>query len=286
MSHILIPVDFSAHSKNALDYGIAFARAIKGTVTLLHTVHYPANDPLAPVYDRSGGVLEESQEEKAARESLEELEKNIKQELGNEVQVDHVVPMGFPGDEILKVVKEKEVDFVVMGTKGKGEDDYADSLMGTTSRNVLQKAPCSVLLVPQQARSKKVEKICYASDHHEGNGEALERLVALADRLGAEVHSLHVLEDPVEGVSKDKLARHLFQKGALKDKVQLHTEHLNKGEALEDRIEAFITSHQMDLLAMLNQNRNFFQRLFDPSFSRKMAFHTKVPLLVFHRKEE
>jgi K+-sensing histidine kinase KdpD len=54
---------------------------------------------------------------------------------------------------------------------------------------------------------------------------------------------------------------------------------LEKGD-VEQSINQYVEDTHTDMLVIAKHNRNFFDRLFHRSLSKKMAFHTRIPLLV------
>ena len=57
----------------------------------------------------------------------------------------------------------KSADLIVMGTTGL--QDFLSKIIGSTSLEVANKAHCPVLLVPRDARWKRIDKIMYASNY-------------------------------------------------------------------------------------------------------------------------
>jgi nucleotide-binding universal stress UspA family protein len=60
------------------------------------------------------------------------------------------------------------------------------------------------------------------------------------------------------------------------------TFHVVEASDVESAIPDFATSNGIDILAMLHHRRGFFEGLFHHSRAKKMAYHTKMPLLAFH----
>jgi nucleotide-binding universal stress UspA family protein len=50
-----------------------------------------------------------------------------------------------------------------------------------------------------------------------------------------------------------------------------------------DAINQLIDEKKVDLLVLAKHNRSWFDRLFHRSFSKRMSFHTKIPLLVLNK---
>jgi nucleotide-binding universal stress UspA family protein len=51
-------------------------------------------------------------------------------------------------------------------------------------------------------------------------------------------------------------------------------------------LNAFIDEHQIEVIAMTRQNKSFIKRLFTGSLTKKMAYHSHIPLLAFHFKKD
>ena len=139
LKRILVPTDFSDSARNALTYGISFAREYKAELTLLHvvetlTVGY-ASDlfpvPMAEVFQEVSTY---------ARTELGKLAAEVRDK---GVQVNEKVVQGKPSAEIIRVATEETIDMIVLGTHGKGVLDKA--LFGSTTERVVRRAPCPVL---------------------------------------------------------------------------------------------------------------------------------------------
>jgi len=50
---------------------------------------------------------------------------------------------------------------------------------------------------------------------------------------------------------------------------------------IDQSIEDYVMEMKADLLTTFTRNHNFYDKLFDRSIARKMAFQSKVPLLAF-----
>jgi nucleotide-binding universal stress UspA family protein len=66
------------------------------------------------------------------------------QEKGLKIQTE--VVEGHAAEEILRYIRERTCDMIVLGQKGKSEID--EILLGSVARRVSHRAPCSVTLVP------------------------------------------------------------------------------------------------------------------------------------------
>lgn len=166
-----------------------------------------------------------------------------------------------------------------MGTKGANE--RTDALLGSTTKKVVDNAHSNVLVVPREVSPKPFDKVAYSTDHHEKDPEALVQLKELVDRFHAELHVVHVQEGKNdEQDPKRTLGKALEERSDISNVTFHRISDEEKG--VEEALESFVQEEGIGLLAMLNRNLNFFERFFDPSMARKMAYQSEVPLLIFH----
>src|SRR5262249_35826429 len=139
LQRILVPTDFSEHSRKALLYGAAFAEKFGAELSLLHVFqNLPVFQPDAVTM---GPVVPGVDLTVSTREALQ---RHV-QEVGVTVPVRLEVREGSAYEEIVQVAKEAEVDLIVMGTHGRGW--LAHVLMGSVTEKVVRRAPCPVLTV-------------------------------------------------------------------------------------------------------------------------------------------
>jgi nucleotide-binding universal stress UspA family protein len=139
LKRILVPIDFSEHSKNALKYAVPFAKQFKAEIILVYVVEptiYPADFSFGQF-----GFPEAEDEFRVKGE--EELAILVAKEIKKEVKARREVRTGKAFVEILKVAHEEEVDLIIIATHG--HSDVEHMLFGSTAEKVVRKAPCPVL---------------------------------------------------------------------------------------------------------------------------------------------
>lgn len=134
---ILIPVDFSEPSNQALQAGKELAKRLGGVkVVLVHIVeeieYYPGF-VMPPIF-------EELQEN--ARKEVEGVAKGLQAE---GIPVDVEVRIGSPSQQIVQLAKALPADLIVMGTHGRTGVSHA--LLGSIAEKVVRKAHCPVMTV-------------------------------------------------------------------------------------------------------------------------------------------
>lgn len=141
LRRILVPIDFSDYSKNALKYAIPFAQQFKASIDLIYVVEptiYPADFSF-------GQVGFPNVEEELRIHGNDELENLMKKEIGKKVVASKVVRTGKPFYEINQYAKEEDIDLIIIATHGHSGVEHM--LFGSTAEKVVRKAPCPVLVV-------------------------------------------------------------------------------------------------------------------------------------------
>ena len=139
--HILVPIDFSEHSKNALQYAIPYAVQFKARLDLLYVVEptiYPADFSF-------GQVGFPNIEEELRKRGSEELNALLANEIKGRVPASASVRTGKPFYEINEYASENGVDLIIIATHGHTGVEHI--LFGSTVEKVVRKAPCPVLVV-------------------------------------------------------------------------------------------------------------------------------------------
>lgn len=150
---ILVTLDGSEHSVQALRAAIQIARKFNGKLTLVHVyaitvapIVVPEPTTLTPSGVPVVTPAEVSRMIEAAREVgqriLNDGEKEVKSE---NVQVESTLKEGGTVQEITRLAKEGNFDLIVIGAKGVGR--LREFLLGSVSDGVMKHAPCPVLVV-------------------------------------------------------------------------------------------------------------------------------------------
>lgn len=146
---ILIPVDFSDSSLDALRYAARVAVESDGSLTIVHVV--PAD------YGWLGIGRDESREldKLLQRQAADRLRALVKANIPQKIQADLEVRIGRPAEEIVAAATESKCDLIVLSTHGHtGLDRY---LIGSVADRVARLAPCPVFLM-RPAKTSRARK--------------------------------------------------------------------------------------------------------------------------------
>jgi nucleotide-binding universal stress UspA family protein len=278
MKNILIPTDFSKNAWNAIKYGIALYHKTRCT---FHIVH------INPISYNSGGeaamyASPELLEQNILMESKEKLKDLLKEierlPLNTKHTFETTALYGFFTDHIKQEVTNRNIDLIIMGTKG--ATGLKAVSMGSNTGNVLTKVRCAVLAVPEDAEYKTPREIGFPTDFQLSYGiKVLNHVKELAVMHNAALRFLYVSQKDKD-LSDMQVKNKEFIKNYFMDNE--HTFHTLTIKNLDDAVQAFVESRDLDMLVMVAKNLNFLERiLFKPAVER-ISYHTKIPFLIVH----
>ena len=147
---IMVCLDGSKHSEKALSQAIQIAKKFESKIILVHVIEPSVvfstmQNPSEPYWGSiSAPLLQNSliQEQEEGNKILTKNSHILKKE---GISFDIVLLLGNPSEEILNFSKKKKVDFIVVGSLGKGM--LSRVLLGSVSTSISQRANCTVIIV-------------------------------------------------------------------------------------------------------------------------------------------
>lgn len=274
MLNILVPTDFSPLSKVAIQYAVRVANELNGVVTILHviTISHPVR---VSMHDKMRDLEDDMMVR--TEKDLEKLAYAAMENLTTDQPIQYSVVRGSDfGTELIKEAQRLKIQLIVMGTRG--ASGIKKTVLGSNTTSVIQSSNIPVMAVPDKAKFRGFKDIVYACDLQNVEKE-LKMLSTYASRFGSTIHLVHVakhgsdveqIEDQLNDVTKRSRIKNVCSVVLIDHDV-------------EGAIEQYIGVNKADLLAMFTHKVSFYEKLFDKSMTRKMAFHSTVPLLAFKK---
>jgi nucleotide-binding universal stress UspA family protein len=273
MVNILVPTDFSPASRIAVHNAVRISNKLNGNITLLHVINLEQK------------MKATFRMKTSSREVIKNIQQNF-QELIDEVAVDiefrdpimcRIVQGRSFEDTIMKESKRLRSGLIVMGTRG--ASGLKKAIIGSNTATLIGLSPIPVLAVPEQAEFTTFRNVIYATDMKNLEAE-LAILIPYIERFGSIVHILHIVEDGSLIESVEQEINRVVKKTGYKNIVILVT----FDPDIDGAIDQYISVTKADLLTMFTHELSFFEKVFDKSVTRKMAFQSKIPLLAFKHK--
>ncbi|MBN8696575.1 MAG: universal stress protein [Bacteroidetes bacterium] len=273
MKNILVPTDFSDSSKAAASYAIALAKIANAKITFFHVYHIPMITSEAAIVMPTYENLESD-----SLGALQKFENDLKLAHGFTGQTSCVVKPGFLIDEMKEYISENNIDLVIMGINGLGK--MAEILIGSNATIAIHNINCPVLVVPNDSIFKPISNIAFACDLIKvKDTAAMEKIKMWAKTFNAHLHILNIVA-PDEKPNFEKAIAGV-QLESIFDNIN-HSLFFPENDDITYAINDFVEKHNIDLVIMIPRKHNIISSLFHASNTKKMAFHTHIPLLTIH----
>ncbi len=138
--HILIATDFSATAELALAHGVALAQRFHSKVTLVHAFSIPLVSPAAGAIVPNEDVVVALSD--AASKNLDAVVARVK---AKGIDVEGMLRVGFPDDEVLGAADARSTSLIVLGTHGRR--GFRRLLLGSVAESILRRSTVPVLVV-------------------------------------------------------------------------------------------------------------------------------------------
>ncbi|MCO5241085.1 MAG: universal stress protein [Chitinophagaceae bacterium] len=277
MKKILIPTDFSSCAVNALNFAIQTAKLCPVEINLLHVVDRTDSlyiERVDVAQEKHAVILEEIQNKlDLIKASIAETES---------VEIRTFLREGDVDETILELSEEKGIDMIMMGTFG--INGLKDRIWGSKTAGLTGKTTVPVMIIPYEYDWKVPHKILLATSFFEDDPSVLQPIVDLATGFKSTLYAVIFTDKDLADVSvlmeqgmnmldyEKKLKKYFNSESVI-------TCHLS-GDKFEDTMQEYIKTNDIDILAMITYQRSLWDRVFKPSATRRMSYHTEVPLLI------
>ncbi|WP_299364355.1 universal stress protein [Winogradskyella sp.] len=265
MKRILVPVDFSDTSKNALRYAISLFDNDQLEITVLHIYGTQSTALMMKSIDR---ILISD-----AEDHMNTLIKEMEAEAPL-VVFKTKLSKNYPVSTISEMASRGNFDFIVMGTKG--VSGLKEVFMGSVAGGVVSKSIVPVIVVPLDYELKAIKNVVFAiGDDSIDDIAVLKSLRDIVELHNSHLEILHISENGLPDF-KDTIS-------SLEDLNPTFTNKKAKGEDLNKQLNVHINNNDVDLLCLVNTKKDFFDRLLSGSVTLKQTFNSPVPILVLHK---
>lgn len=276
MKKVLIPTDFSTCASNAVEFAIESAKEMPLEITLLHAFELKGSvytDYMGVNKEFNGLQLDE------IRKRLHAIAADIEKKHG--VVVKTTVITEALDKAIRQATTAEKFDFIMMGTVGAGES--RNRFLSTKTGAEIGNTETPLLVIPQDYKWQKPYTILFATNHFEEDAAILDPIFELANLFAARVQVVIFTDEekdsPYTFLDHTHALPHYDK--TLKKKYpnnSISTEQLY-GKDFSETLQRHIDANAIDLLVMVTYHKTLWDRLFHPSMTRQMSYHTKIPLL-------
>ncbi|MGX1928661.1 universal stress protein [Flagellimonas sp. 2504JD4-2] len=278
MQKILIPTDFSENAWNAIDYAMQLFRKRSCTFYLLNTYTpvIPSSRFMAKMID---GVRVVDAVRNSSEEGLKKTVDRVKRKYRNSNhKFKTISSFNLLTDEVTDIVDSEGIQLIVTGTKG--ASGIEEVFMGSNTVRIIKSTKkCPVLAIPQHFRFVKPTEIAFATDFNRFyTSSELNPLLELAHMFQATIRIVHV-QYGIKALSElqqfnlNMLRRYL-------DGTEHYVHTVSELHSVSQTLEIFSQELDIHLLALLNYQHSYLEKMTREPVVKRTAFHTQIPLLV------
>jgi nucleotide-binding universal stress UspA family protein len=267
MKTIIALTNLSESSHNAVHYAADMCKALRAELLLAHVVQMPVS------FDVPLSEYEFTAVQQDANDNLAMLKEELLLRTKGEIIISTIVMTGTILHEIENICASKKPFLVIIGTE---RMHWAERFVfGSNTFNSVKNLHYPVLVVPQDAFFKNIERIVLASDFQDIDEVPLNVLKELVMTFDAAVDIVHVNKSPDDELKSGLAFAHL--KEQLKE-FNPRT-HFITGYSVEQAVNDYAENNKEDLVIVISRKYNFFQSLIHKSQSRQITLNPNIPVL-------
>ncbi|MBR9853510.1 MAG: universal stress protein [Algicola sp.] len=271
MKSIIVPVDFSNQSKQALKVAASLAKQHEAELLVLHMLE------LSPAIMGESGYISQEQVVHLIKLGEKRFADFLEQPFLKDIKVIPVIKHYKVFSEVNEVAEKHNADLIVMGSHG--ADGLQEIFIGSNTERVVRTADVPVLVIKGNIAEFKPKSFVFASDFEEESVPALKKAKAMADLFGAELQPVYINTPGDEFLSNkdanDKISKflHLANLGL---EVEIYNDY-----TVEKGVLNYSDSVSADLIGIPTHGRRGLAHFFMGSIGEDIANHSETPVITF-----
>ena len=283
MKTILVPTDYSETAKNAAIYAINLAGQLQVKNIILYNAYQapPMITETAVMPTATMPYFDIETFYDISKKSMEQFKESVQNVCPSDIQIETQIEYGGLDNDVKKLVKINAIDLIVMGISATSKIE--EVLIGSTAISVVKNTDIPVFIVPSDARYASVKNLMLACDFKKvAETIPLQPLKSILTATNAALYVVNVYENDNEMTSARAYQQELLY--SLLKEFEPHF-HFENNEDFITGINDFVKANNIDLIVTIPKKHGFFEGLFKESHTKKLAFHSHVPLMYIHEHD-
>jgi nucleotide-binding universal stress UspA family protein len=286
MKNILVPLDFSELSDNALEHAMGLASQSGAKLTLFHSFFdqlYFSDGGFTTGFESNVMVTDEivndfyKQKLKNLEEAKEKLLDEAKQK-DIDIEIETLIKNGDPEYQIHEYVKAEKPDLVIMGSYGIGKNNLLSS---SVTRNIMDSGIAPVLAISGMADYKGYKNVAFMTEFDELDIPMLQKLFTLYEGFDLNVYVVHLNVEARDSNALQSMEFMLSDKSLDEYATQIHPQVIECKQP-QRTIGSYVLAKNIDMICIIPHKRNIFKQLFSNDLTKTDLFQTNLPLLGMH----
>ncbi|MBE7660168.1 universal stress protein [Tenacibaculum finnmarkense genomovar finnmarkense] len=273
MKKILLPIDFSKHSKYAAKLTAKIAKKTAGEIHLIHMIELPSG-----FRDMGSGanisIPESMLYIQMIKEKLLDYKNTFFADFDN---VYHSIRFQNPYEGIRDYAKKINANLIIMGSKG--QTALEEIIIGSNTEKTVRNSEIPVIITKKDNDNFKLKKLVFASSFENKETKAFEGFLEFAAKFKSKIYLLKInTPDNFENTSDSKKRIETFIEPY---KIGNHTIKVYNDTSIQDGILNFSNENNVDLVSLATHGRSGLSLLFNSSISIDLSKNVLKPILTF-----
>lgn len=272
MKTIIVPIDFSEQSENALKVAASLAKKHGSEIIALHMLELnEAMISSSEGFHPEQTVFLIKMAEKRINEFLD------KPYLEGVKNVTPIIKHFKVFSEVNDVAEKHGADMIIMGSHG--SDGLKEIFVGSNAEKVVRNSEIPVLVIKDEMEDFKAENFVFACAFKDESLKAFKKAQEFADKLSAKLHLVYINTPGDNFLSTqdayEKVNKYLQKAGAGKE-VNVYNDY-----SVEKGVLNFSESIQADVIGIPTHGRKGLSHFFMGSIGEDITNHSKIPVITF-----
>ena len=275
MKKIIVPVDFSIHSENALQTAAFLAKENNAEVVVVHMLEL--SNSLVNQSDKSTNQ-ETFYYLKLAEKKFKEF---LQKEYLSELKVTPIIKHFKIFSELDQLAREENVDLIVMGSKG--VDGLKEMFIGSNTEKVIRHADIPVMVIKEKPITKKIKKVVFACDFTNDDVAPYLEAKAFFKKQESSLQLVYINTPTTKFKSSKEVEEEmkLFFEKVNENESSINDVKIISDYTVEKGILYFADASNADIIAVATHGRKGVSHFFEGSISEDIANHSKLPIVSF-----
>lgn len=277
MKKILVPCDFSEQAVNAFRFALDLAKQAKGEVHLVNVVELPVmhDTVLMPVLSFEEALLKE------LREKAEKQFEKLITKYADDVKVKSTVEFGATSVMIEDYASEKEIDLIVMGTRG--ASGVREFLIGSNTEKVVRRVACPVIAIKKHVKVEDIKTIVFPNTLEQEQEDLVRHVKELQSLFGATIHVVWI--NTPSAFIRDTITWQRMNEFAKRFMLKDYTLNIFNDVFEENGVINFAHHIKADMIAMGTHGRKGIAHVLSGSVAEDVVNHVDCPIWTYTIKK-
>ncbi|MEM9363084.1 MAG: universal stress protein [Bacteroidota bacterium] len=271
MKGIIVPVDFSEQSENALQVAASLAKKHDSELYVLHMLE------LSPSIMSESGYIAQEQVVHLIKVGEKRFNDFLDKPYLKGIKVIPIIKHYKVFQEVDEIAKKHDVGLIVMGSHG--TDGLKEIFIGSNTERVVRTSEIPVLVVKGEVKQFKLQNFVFACNYKEENIPALKKAKQMAQLFDADLKLVYINTPGDEFLSTEDAYNRISEFLNLA-KEGLEVEIYND-YSVEKGILNYSETIAADLIGIPTHGRRGLTHFFMGSIGEDVANHSNIPVITF-----